>query len=225
MKPETSDLQTLALALSWCDEDLDLLGEETRPLSLGSRHLLRLTGSRMLEMDPGYETEQGEVRDLTLFAWLHSAPLPEVTEAMWSGAWRAVLEAGDLDELTRAAVLPEWRERRLRLAVLCSAVDYEIAPRPRPTGNSSAPVPPSDLMNPTRLAYRVWLLMRDTGVPRLEALWHFPYWQAVQICHAAQRHEGDWTVPIRERTGPADFEGFDLDQGPMTPDSGGAAPL
>lgn len=206
------DLKTLGLALSWCDEDLELLGGEMRPLSLGSRHLLRLMGSRMLDLDPGYENEEGEARDLTLFAWLHSSPLAEVTEAMWSGAWRALLASGGMDEATRAAVLPEWRERRLRLAVLCAAVDYEVAPRPRSTtGTSSAPQPPTDLMNPTRLAHKVWLLMRETRVSRLEALWHFPYWQAMQICHAAQRvGEGDWTVPVRERMGPASFEEFGL---------------
>jgi hypothetical protein len=215
----TEDLKTLGLALSWCDEELALLGEEMRPLSLGSRHLLRLMGTRMLDLDPGYESEEGEARDLTLFAWLHSSPLAEVTEAMWSGAWRALLESGGMDEATRAAVLPEWRERRLRLAVLCAAVDYEVAPRPRSTtGTSSAPQPPVDLMNPTRLAHRVWLLMRETRVSRAEALWEFPYWQAMQICHAAQRHEGDWTVPVRERTGPADFEGFDLGEPDGTAD-------
>jgi len=209
----TEDLKTLGLALSWCDEELALLGEEMRPLSLGSRHLLRLMGSRMLDLDPGYESEEGEARDLTLFAWLHSSPLAEVTEAMWSGAWRALLESGGMDEATRAAVLPEWRERRLRLAVLCAAVDYEVAPRPRSTtGTSSAPQPPVDLMNPTRLAHRVWLLMRETRVSRAEALWEFPYWQAMQVCHAAQRHEGDWTVPVRERTGPGSFEEFDLSE-------------
>jgi hypothetical protein len=209
----TEDLKTLGLALSWCDEELALLGEEMRPLSLGSRHLLRLMGTRMLDLDPGYESEEGEARDLTLFAWLHSSPLAEVTEAMWSGAWRALLESGGMDEATRAAVLPEWRERRLRLAVLCAAVDYEVAPRPRSTtGTSSAPQPPVDLMNPTRLAHRVWLLMRETRVSRAEALWEFPYWQAMQVCHAAQRHEGDWTVPVRERTGPGSFEEFDLSE-------------
>ena len=209
----TEDLKTLGLALSWCDEELVLLGEEMRPLSLGSRHLLRLMGTRMLDLDPGYESEEAEARDLTLFAWLHSSPLAEVTEAMWSGAWRALLESGGMDEATRAAVLPEWRERRLRLAVLCAAVDYEVAPRPRSTtGTSSAPQPPVDLMNPTRLAHRVWLLMRETRVSRAEALWEFPYWQAMQVCHAAQRHEGDWTVPVRERTGPGSFEEFDLSE-------------
>lgn len=211
MMMNTDDLKTLGLALSWCDEELVLLETEMRPLSLASRHLLRLMGSRMLDLDPGYTSEEGEARDLTLYAWLHSTALPEVTEAMWSGAWRALRESGGMDEATRAAVLPEWRERRLRLAVLCAAVDYEIVPRPRSTtSTSSAPVPPSDLINPTRLAHRVWLLMRETRVSRLEALWHFPYWQAMQICHAAQRHEGDWTVPVRERTGPASFEEFDL---------------
>ena len=214
MQSENITLAPLALALSWCDEDRDLLGEAMRPLSLGSRHLLALTGSRMLQVDPGYETEEGEARDLTLYAWLHSADLEEVTEAMWSGAWRAVLAAEPLDEATRREVLPEWRERRLRLAAMCAAVEYQIAPRPKPSASdsarSSAPTPPAEMMNPTKLAHRIWLLMRETRCDRLEAIWHFPYWQAVQICHAAEWNDGAWTVPVREKTREGVFEGFAL---------------
>ena len=59
----TEDLKTLGLALSWCDEELVLLETEMRPLSLASRHLLRLMGSKMLDLDPGYTTEEGEARE------------------------------------------------------------------------------------------------------------------------------------------------------------------
>ena len=206
----TSD-HSLSLALSWCDEDRDLLGSPCRPLSLVSHHLLRLVRSRVMEMEPGYETQQGEVRDMTLFAWLHTADLDEVTEAMWTGAWRAVLEVAMRPEIL-AEALPEWREKRLRMASLCAAVDYEIAPPPlrESHGTSSAPQPPSNLMHSTRLAHRLRLLMLNTGVSREYALWEFPYWQAVQICHAAERYEGAWTVPPFARTPPAEFGGFDL---------------
>ena len=188
-----------------------MLGSPARPLSLVTHHLLRLVRSRVLELDPGYKTEEDEVRDMTLFAWLHTSDLDEVTEAMWSGAWRAVLEV-KMSPLTIAEALPEWREKRMRMAALCAAVEYEIAPKParESHGNSSAPQPPSNLMHATRLAHRIRLLMRDTGVSRLEAKWEFPYWEAVQICHAAERFEGAWTVPVFERTGRDDFEGFEM---------------
>lgn len=205
------NLSPLTLALSWCDESRDLLGLPARPLSLVSHHLLRLIQPRILLADPGELTEQGEVADMILFAWLHTAPLDEVTETLWSGAWRALISSAP-DPATMGDALVEWRDRRARMVALCDAVDYEIAARPKreSSGSSSAPVPPSNMMYPTRLAYRIRLLMRDTGVSRLEALWEFPYWQAVQICHAAQRYEGDWTVPMVARTAPAEFGGFDL---------------
>lgn len=211
MKPETELFEKLALALSWVDEDRDLLGSPARPLSLVSHHLLRLVRSRVLELGPGYKTEEDEVRDMTLFDWLHTTPLDEVTESMWSGAWRAVLEV-KMSPLTIAEALPEWREKRLRLASLCAAVDYEIAPRPvrESSGGSSAPLPPPNLMHATRLSHRIRLLMRETGVSRLEAKWEFPYWEAVQICHAAERFEGAWTVPTFARSGGVEFGSFDL---------------
>lgn len=219
---DAKGMESLALALSWCEEEGELLGVPVRPLSLGSRHLLGLMRSRMLDLDPGYETEEGEMRDLTLYAWLHSAPLREVTDAMWSGAWRAVMESAQVDEATRREVLPEWRERRLRMASLCAAVDYQAMPKPRPGAADGAraqgPTPPADLMNPTRLAHRVWLLRRETGCDRREALWECPYWQAVQICHAAERYEGAWTVPPRVKVPVEEFEGFDLGE-----DEGGGA--
>lgn len=211
MKSETDLFDKLALALSWVDEDRDLLGSVARPLSLVSHHLLRLVRSRVLDRDPGYKTEEDEVRDMTLFAWLHTADLDEVTEAMWSGAWRAVLEVKMSPEAI-AEALPEWREKRLRLASLCAAVDYEIAPKParESSATSSAPQPPSNLMHATRLSHRIRLLMRETGVSRLEAKWEFPYWEAIQICHAAERFEGAWTVPTFARSGTVEFGGFDL---------------
>lgn len=114
MTPTLSTLSTLALSLSWCDEDRDLLGLPSRPLSLVSHHLLRLMGSRVMETDPGYETIEGELRDMTLYTWLHTAPLDEVCEAMWSGAWRAMLEVA-MDPHAIGETLAEWRERRPRL--------------------------------------------------------------------------------------------------------------
>jgi hypothetical protein len=209
----TDPLETLALPLSWFDEDRELLGcASARPLSLASREALRLMGARLLRRDPGYGSVEEEAAEMRLYAWLHSAPLAEVTDALWSGAWRAVLEGPPLDAETLAETLPEWRELRARLAATVAATDYEVRARPRPASARRDPAEetPSDVVEPLRLAFRLRLLMRETGASREEALWLWPYGQAMQICHAAQRWEGQWTVRAMERTGPADFEGFGL---------------
>jgi hypothetical protein len=212
MTPTLSTLSTLALSLSWCDEDRDLLGLPSRPLSLVSHHLLRLMGSRVMEADPGYETLEDELRDMTLYTWLHTAPLDEVCEAMWSGAWRAMLEVA-MDPHAIGETLAEWRERRLRLATLCAAVDYELEHKPARESTASSSPPPKPrgaILHPTRLARRLRVLMRETGVARTEAKWQFPYWEAIQICHDADYYEGHWTVAPGERVGPVEFGTFEL---------------
>ena len=212
MTPTLSTLSTLALSLSFADEDRDLLGLPSRPLSLLSHHLLRLMGSRVLDLDPGYKTIEDEARDMSLYTWLHTTPLDEVTEAMWSGAWRQVLSVAP-DAATLDEVLPEWRERRLRIAALCAAVEYELERKPPREGSASTTPPPKPrgaILHPTRLARRLRVLMRETGVPRLAAKWDYPYWEAIQICHDADYYEGHWTVAPGERVGPVEFGTFEL---------------
>jgi hypothetical protein len=225
MKPETSPLaSTLALALSWCDEDRDLLGSTARPLSLVSHHLLSIVSPQMLWIDPGYENEEGEVADLTLYDWMHTADIAEVTEWMWTGEWRSVVEraAGHIDGATLLEVLPEWRERRLRLATLCAAVEYKIIkkpPRDVSAKSTPPPQPPPEMLYPTRLARRLHLLQRETGCTRLEAKWEYPYWEAVQICHAADYHEGHWMVASGAQSAAPDFDEFQMPNEVMSHES------
>jgi hypothetical protein len=212
MSSTLSTLSTLALSLSWCDEDRDLFGLPSRPLSLVSHHLLRLMGSRVLQPDPGYASAEDELRDMTLYTWLHTAALDEVCEAMWSGAWRGML-AVEMDPLAVAETLPEWRDRRQRLAALCAAVDYELERKPPRESTASTTPPPQprgSMLHPTRLARHLRVLMRETGASRTEAKWEYPYWEAIQICHDADYYEGHWTVAPGERVGPVEFGEFAL---------------
>ena len=208
-------LSSLALSLSWADEAHELLGMEARPLSLVSRDLVRLMGLRLLDRAPAYESVEDELADLQAYAWIHTASLEDVCDAMRTGGWRAVVEGASYDAASLAEILPAWRERRALLAAGVAAVEYEVRPRPPRAGAKRDPAdePPSDVIGPTRLGLRAWLLQRETGVGRVEALWHYPYCQAVQICHAAQWWERQWTVPAMERTGPVDFGEFELGEG------------
>lgn len=216
MQPDPFEtLTALVTPLLWFDQDGDLLGKPARPLSLGSRQAVDVMGLRVLRADPGYDSIEAELADLYAYAWLHTAELPHVCAALWSGGWRAMMEAGSEDEnvmATATAVLPEWRQQRMTLAASVKAVEYRVVARPRSesAGRSATPQPPADLMHPLRLSHRLRLLMRETGAPRMEALWQWPYVQALMITHAAERWEAMWTVPEVERTGPADFEGFEL---------------
>lgn len=211
MSPDFRTLSDLCLSLSWFEEDRDLLGRPARALSLASREAVRVMGLRILEPDPAYGSVEAEIVDLYAYAWLHTAPLDEVCDALWSGGWRAVLDPPAEALASTAAVVPEWRERRLRLAATVAAVEYSVRARPRSGSSSSAgDDTPSDIIEPTRLAFRLRLLMRDTHATRHEALWEWPYVQALQITQAAQRWEGQWTVPPVERSGPVDFEAFEI---------------
>lgn len=207
-------LSRLELALAFFDEARELFGIPARPLSLASREAIRLMGLRLLDPDPAYAGPDDELREMAVYVWLHTAPLADVTDGLRSGAWRAV--AADLDPASYSAeeTLPLWRDERIGLAALVAAVAYDVRPRPRPAPAKGASArqdeTPPDVIEPSRLAFRLRLLMRDTGASRVDALWEWPYGQAMQMCQAAQRWEGQWTVPAMERTGPADFSGFDL---------------
>jgi hypothetical protein len=205
-------LSQLELSLLWHDELREFFGLPCRPLSLASREAIRVMGLRMLDREPELDEAQ-DLGEMAGYAWLHTAPLSDVCEGLRSGSWRG-LEIADPDGTMRPETLPLWRDYRLGLAARVAGVEYDVRARPRvrPAKGGSDPAleTPVDVIEPSRLAFRLRLLMRDTGATRVEALWEWPYCQAVAICHAAQRWEGQWTVPSMERTGPADFGGFEM---------------
>lgn len=200
------------LALSWYDETPELFGVPARPLSIASREAIRLMGLRVLDREPAYSGPADELGEMGLYLWLHTAPLADVCDAIHAGTWRAAATVLDPDDPASLEALALWRDERCALAETVAAADYDIRPKPRPPGSRPSPAEdtPADVVDPLRIAYRLRLLMRDTRASREEALWHWPYAQALQICHAADRWEGRWTVPAMERTGDADFEGFAL---------------
>ncbi len=205
-------LKEFSLAFSWFDEERNILGKPARPLSLASRHAIDLMGLRVLRRDPEYSTEAEEMGELYAYAWLHTAPLADVCRGLKDGAWRAAAQPVDPTPEERAEILGPWRETRLELAATVAAVDYKVVPKPRPTtAKNDGPRTPDWVMEPLMIAYRLRLLMRDTGTGREEALWLFPYAQAIQICMAAQRWEDQWTAPKGEEGKAESFETFDLE--------------
>jgi hypothetical protein len=205
------------LAMSWFDEAREILGKAARPLSLGSRHAMDLMGLRLLQRDPEYGSETEELGELYAYAWLHTAPLADVCHGLRDGAWRAALNVPELTEADRREILGPWRETRLELAATVAAVEYTVMRKPRTTSaKESAPKTPDWVIDPLVIAYRLRLLMRDTGASRMEALWEWPYAQAMQICLAAQRWEDQWTVPKGERAKEESFVGFEMAEGEAT---------
>lgn len=205
-------LKEFSLAFSWFDEEREILGKPARPLSMGSRHAIDLMGLRVLRRDPEYATEAEEMGELYAYAWLHTAPLGDVCRGLRDGAWRAALTTDPPTQEERAEILGPWREKRMELAATAAAVDYRVVPRPKSAkAKDEGPRTPGWVMEPLVVAYRLRLLMRDTGAGREEALWHFPYAQAMQICLAAQRWEDQWTAPKGDGVKAESFEAFDLE--------------
>jgi hypothetical protein len=199
------------LAMSWFDEAREILGKSARPLSLGSRHAMELMGLRLLQRDPEYGSETEELGELYAYAWLHTAPLADVCHGLRDGAWRAALNVPALTDADRREILGPWRETRLELAATVAAVEYQVMPKPRPaSAKESGPKTPDWVMDPLVIAFRMRLLMRDTGASRMEALWEWPYAQAMQICLAAQRWEDQWAVAKGEKAKQESFEGFEM---------------
>jgi hypothetical protein len=210
-------LKEFHLAMSWFDETREILGKTARPLSLGSRHAIELMGLRVLRRDPEYASEAAELGELYAYAWLHTAPLADVCHGLRDGAWRAALNVPELTEADRREILGPWRETRLELAATVAAVEYTVMPKPRPTSaKESGPKTPDWVMDPLVIAFRMRLLMRDTGASRMEALWEWPYAQAMQICLAAQRWEDQWAVAKGERAKEESFVGFEMGEGKNT---------
>lgn len=200
------------LALSWFEETREILGKPARPLSMGSRQAIELMRLRVLQRDPLYASEMEELGELYAYAWLHTAPLGSVCHALREGSWRIALEMPEPTEQERAEILGPWRETRLGLAATVAAVEYQVVARPKSAkAKDEAPRTPDWVIEPLVIAFRLRLLMRDTGTPREEALWHFPYAQAMQICMAAQRWEDQWTALKGEGRKAESFEAFDLE--------------
>lgn len=182
--------------LAWFPVDSVVLDVDCRPLSLGSEEAVGLMGLRVL--DRGAELSPAEEwREVRAYVWLHSEEVDVVSRALWSGAWRSLLE--EMPELgaPELAALAEWRE--IREAVLSAVEASRVTVKPRP--KSGKDETPSAVTGPGMLAHKVAVIGMATGMGPREVLWDLPLAWAEQVYHARMRWEGAWTVPAVARSG------------------------
>lgn len=182
--------------------------EPMRPVSLASMLALELLGITLLRDPPPDMDHREEMRQIRVFHWLHTAPIPEVKAAVWSGAARVAFDA----ERPVEAVIAWWRAHLDPIRRLLAECRVEIQPKPHE--RRRAEPPPADLRRPTMMSVQVLAIAERSGLQPEEVAW-MPAAQALQLWHAACWQEGAWTIRPRERgdVSPAAFENFD----PLTP--------
>lgn len=203
--------RNVILSLSWFRPDGDLLGEATRSLSLLSRQAARVMGLRLLDRNHVLTPDE-EIAELQAYVWLHAEEIPVIERAMWSGAWRGVLDAKPMDPEEAVAVLSVWRSRREEILSLIEATSVRVRPKPRKPGRNDDPRPIS-VVGPTKLAHLIRLVARESGLSFREAGWELPIWEANQIYHDLMHFEGQWTEldgGSVAGVAPVDFAGFEM---------------
>lgn len=203
--------EKLAQRFGWFAPDTEILGVETRSLSLRSMEAVEIMGLSLLkpEMDLAPLEEMGE---LQAYVWLHSEDPKVIAQALWDESWRSLLHYEEEDELAMLSVLKAWREVRQRILFLLESTAIRIQPKPKSPGAKSEPLP-SSVVHPSRLAHRLYIAQRDSGMSREEAGWELPIWEANLIYHAAMRWEGQHTVRGSFSSLPVEtMENFDLPQ-------------
>lgn len=204
--------------LGWFAPDREVLGNECRPLSLGSELAIRMMGLRLLDDDEPAVDEverlaalRMEAAEIGVYVWLHSEPVADVEAALWDGSWRVILDGMVSDaEAVSPAVIAEFRAVRARLLACVRAARYRVIPRPKSKDDKT----PDAVRGPGLFAWRVALLAKWTGWDRQVIKWELPLTEALQLLHAAEWGEGNWTAPALEGSGrratEADFSDFDM---------------
>lgn len=184
--------EKLAQRFGWFAPDTEILGVETRSLSLRSMEAVEIMGLKLLkpEMDLAPVEEMGQ---LQAYVWLHSEEPKVIARALWDESWRSLLEYEETNEIAMLEVLREWREIRQRILFLLEATAIQIRPKPKAAGAKESPLP-SYVVHPSRLAHRLYLAQRDSGMDREAAGWELPIWEANLLYHAAMRWEGQHTA-------------------------------
>jgi hypothetical protein len=199
----------LAQRFAWFAPDTEILGVETRSLSLRSYEAVGIMGLSILKPEANL-TPLEELGEVTAYVWLHSEDPALISRALWEGSWRHLLHYDEPDESAALATLAEWREVRERILFLLDATAIRLKAKPAKPGAKPDPVP-SDVVAPSRLAHRIMIALRDSGMSRQEAGWELPIWEANLLYHAAMRWEGQWTVRTAGvETPPESMEDFDL---------------
>lgn len=199
----TDDLDPIiAQALAWHPPDLVAGGIALRPLSLCSQHTLQLLGSELPEEREARSADE-ERRDVALYLWLHSAPVAEISIAIWSGSWRAVVDAA-VEDLTDDAVedcrAMFWRQRQL-----LAAAEVRLIPKP---DLGQVKLPPEVVAAPL-LAHRLGTLASRLRLSLDEIGWELPIPQAWQLYHEAMLAQGSWTARPAVEIAESEFVDFD----------------
>jgi len=159
-----------------------------------------------------------EAREVLAYAWLHTAPIDEISRALWDDGWRSAIRYEETDAAATLALLAEWRELRERIVALLEATEIRVTPRPR-KANAPADDTPANVVYPLLLSAQIATVAEILGEPKERVGWHVPIWEAWQIYHVARRRDGAWTIPGKGRAEPAEtFESFEC--AALTPGEG-----
>lgn len=200
--------RVLTLPFAWFPPDTLLFDQELRSLSLCSHQATKVMGLRLLDPLATYEDPLEEMGEVLAYVWLHTAPVAEISRALWDGRWRGAMAYREKSPAATLALLNEWREMRERVLALLAATEIRIRPRPPKPGAQPSEIPP-DVIHPTLLAAQIATVERELGESRERARWHVPIWEAWQIWHVDRSREGKWTIPGKDRSVTEDaFEDF-----------------
>ena len=176
--------------LAWFAPDHDFLAPEItglRPLSLATWKAMELTQIILFADEPRLSLEE-EMRQIAAYIWLHTAPIPTIGEALWSGAWRAVYSNAPAPS---EQIIHLFRAHRQRNMDALSAACFRIRPRSSSAKHDDTP---KDVIGPQNLAFTIALLRRATRASAHEILWLTWLPQMLQTEHAELRWNGAWTV-------------------------------
>lgn len=192
------------LKLAWLPPDTEFLGVPQRPLSLGSHQAMRLMGLRLLDT-PVILSPEETYRELMGYLWLHREPIDQVSRAIWSGSWRALVEV-DIPDPLPLDLLEAWSLMRERLTSLLDATDIKIRPRPSSSGDDPTPF---EVVAPDHTAHELATVARAMGADPRALFWEMPIYQLRQIYHAEMRWNRFWTVRPAQEVKDGDFAGFE----------------
>jgi hypothetical protein len=200
--------QSLTLPFVWFPPDTMLFGEPTRSLSLLSHQATKVMGLRVLDPLATYEDPLDEAREVLAYAGLLTAPVDEISRALWDGGWRAKMNYKESSPAATLALLSEWRQMRECLVALLEATEIRVTPRTRKPG-APADDTPANVVYPLLLSAQIAAVAEVLGEPKERVAWHVPIWEAWQIYHVVLRREGMWTISAQGRSEPSEtFDNF-----------------
>lgn len=110
-----------------------------RPFSLGTLNLCRQLGLTLFTEPQSEDTLSDEARQhqLTVFAWLQSAPLRHVLSAVRSGSWKE--EVAEFEFSLSVDMMPTLIAEISRIATLAASAAVEVVPKPGSRDDRDAP--------------------------------------------------------------------------------------